>query len=233
MTVLPSQAIDSTTSSQHYARVGRATVAAMTRSASIYRYASHGLAIAGVLVTPLVFLEAYGHAFEAYELILDSSTRATPLPYIHLAITAGHSAEAATLLWMAGEHFSLLGLEGATLFELTAGEVFLPLAVVVQGLKFGLAFYEYSSGRIGWGQFRDRATGPTLFVTFTSAGAAICSVVPGVGTITCAVGGAVLSVPVSMWDRHYRAGKREAFEKELHQAKSDALEKMLASAPQL
>lgn len=228
ITVLPSRAFDSTLNSQHYARVGRATVAAMGRHASYYRYATDGLAIAGLVVTPLILYEAYGHGHEAYSLLLDSSTRGTALPYMYLALSVGHTAEAATLLWMAGSEFAVLGLETLTLFELAAGEVFLPIAVVVQSLKFGIAFYEFSEGRIDVEQFRDRATGPALFVTFTTAGAAVCSFVPVAGTITCAIGGAILSVPVSMWDRYYRAEKREAFDRQLFHIKLNAQEASIA-----
>lgn len=230
VTVLPSQAVDSAASSQQYARAGRATVAAMTRTASIYRYATDGLAITGAVVAPLVLLEAHAHGLVAYDLLLDSSTRATALPFIHMAITVGHTAEAATLLWMTGSRFAVLRLETVTLFKLTATEVFLPVAVVVQGLKFGLAFYEYSSGRIGWERFRDRATGPALFIAFTSGGAALCTfVLPGLGTLACAVGGAIISIPVTWWDKSFRAGQREQFERELFQVRLDASEKALAS----
>lgn len=228
ITVLPSRAFDSVASSQHYARAGRATVATIGRVGPYSRMATEGIAVAGALVAPLILFEAYGHGHQAMDLLSDSGDGAMVLAMFHLAITLGHTAEAATLLWMTGSELAVLGLEGLTLFDLVAAEIFLPVAVVVQGLKFGLAFYEYSSGRIGWDQFRDQATGPALFVVFATTGGAVCSVVPVAGTITCAVGGAIISVPVSLWDRYYRAAKREAFEKEIFEVRRKAIDTALA-----
>ena len=225
ITVLPMRSFESAVASQQYAQSGRVVVSTLRQVPHMYPAFAQTLAIGAGVAAPLVAWEAYHHGSQALALFDDPTGRHTPLPYLHLGIMAGHTAEAVTLAWMTGSHFSVFGLHTVNVFGMGASQVFLPVAVTVQSLKFGTSLYEYYTGRIGLHEFQDRAMGPAYFVTLTGGGALVCSFIPAIGTAVCATTGAIISIPVTIWDRLYRQKRRAEFAEELHQFKLDALRK--------
>lgn len=102
-------------------------------------------------------------------------------------------------------------------YRAAQGKWFLPLAVGVEGLSAGIAYYEYSTGRIGLREFYRRSTGTAIFAVFTTGGAIIGGVVGapagGVGALPGAGAGAgigaLAAVPVQFvadwtWNWYYR-----------------------------
>lgn len=223
ITVLPMRSFESAAASQQYAQSGRMMVSTLRHTPTGYETFGRTIAVFAGVAVPIVAWEAYQHGYLAIDLVNDPSARNSALPYLHLGIMAGHTAEAVTLAWMTGSHFSLFGLHTVTVFGMSATQVFLPLAITVQSLKLGTTIYEYYAGRIGLYEFQDRAMGPVYFVTLTGGSALVCSFIPGVGTAVCATAGAVISIPVTIWDRVYRQKRRAALAEELHQIKLDAL----------
>lgn len=223
ITVLPMRSFESVAASQHYAHTGRAMVSTLRQPSYGYPWLGHTLAFSALVGAPLIALEAFQHGNHALSLFNDPSTRDSPLPYLHLAITVGHTAEVANLTWMAASHYSTWGLQNATLFGMGATQVFLPLAIGVQTVKLGTTVYAYHTGRIGFYEFQDRIAGPAYFVAFTGGGALVCSFIPGVGTAICATTGAIISIPVTLWDRTFRQNKRVQLAESLYQYKLAAL----------
>ena len=101
------------------------------------------------------------------------------------------------------------------MFGRVAGTWFLPIALGVEGLNAGVAYYEYSTGRISQRDFYRRTTGPAVFAVFTTGGAIIGAIagapeggsgaLPGAGAYV----GAWVAVPVQFvadwgWNWYYR-----------------------------
>ena len=69
------------------------------------------------------------------------------------------------------------------------GRWFLPIAVGVEGLRAGGAYYEYALGRTSQREFYRQSAGPTIFAVFTTGGTIVGGGIPG------AAFGAILAVP--------------------------------------
>src|SRR5690606_20154629 len=97
----------------------------------------------------------------------------TSLPYLQMGLAGGRWAEAGVLSLGSAAQLGLLGKSGLNILGRAAGKWFLPLAVGVEGLSAGIAYYEYSAGHIGQREFYRRTTGPAIFAVFTTGGAIV------------------------------------------------------------
>ena len=97
-----------------------------------------------------------------------------------------------------------------------AGKIFLPLAFFVEGFNAGIAYNDFSTGRISQRDWYRGSTGPWIFASFTATGAifggflgspfAVVGAVPG--AIAGAEIGALVSLPASFaadwwWEYYY------------------------------
>ena len=178
-----------------------------------------GQGVAGIGIVGAVGLgwDAYQHSRDAWSMFHDPVLRGTALPYLQLGQAAVRSSEAATLGLGSAAHLGFLGKCGLKTFGLAAGRLFLPVAFTAEGLNAGMAYYEYSNGRISRRDFYRRTTGPAIFTVFTSGGAIVGGIIGapagGVGVAPgAAVGagiGATVAIPIQYladwtWNWYYR-----------------------------
>ena len=169
-----------------------------------YLATTKGMATLGLASTVFLGWDAYQQAQNAWGMFQDPALRGTILPYMQTGIAVGRGAQAAaTLELSSATQLGLLRQAGLQGFGQAASQRFLPIAVGVEGLRAGVASYEYASGRISQREFYHRSTGPAIFAVFTVGGAIVGGGIPGASL------GAVLAVPVQfagdwMLNRYYQ-----------------------------
>ncbi|GEM_PF-1895344 len=191
--------------------------AGAAQSSDMLRYrAAQGVAVLGLAGSGLLGWDAYQQLIIAWKMWNDPLLRRTALPYLQTGLSGGRWAEAGTLGFGSAAELGLLGRGGMSVFGRAAGKWFLPIAVGAEGLSAGIAYYEYSTGRISQREFYRRTTGPAIFAVFTTGGAiiggALGAPAGGVGAAPGALAGgsigALVAVPVQfvadrIWKWYY------------------------------
>jgi len=169
------------------------------------------LPVIGLAGSLFLFLDSYKQFKEALITFNDPLLQNTALPYMKTSLGIGKTSEALALSISSIKTMRVLG-DSKILMNAgrLAGKLFLPLAAGVESLNFGVAYYEYSSGRINRIAFYRRTTGPAIFVICTGTGAVIgfCAG-GGVGAFPGAGIGATVSIPLTYlgdfaWNWFYR-----------------------------
>lgn len=122
--------------------------------------------------------------------------------WLHGGLALGRGTSALTMTGMTAGELAELGCFGRGAWAVggktagrMAGKAFLPVAVAVEGLAFGVAYYEYSTGQISHRDLYRRSTGPAAFAVCTGGGALLGSVIPGAGTLAGAGVGGLVAIP--------------------------------------
>jgi hypothetical protein len=191
--------------------------AGQVQASDMLKYrAGQGVAILGLAGAGALGWDAYQQSRGAWSRFQDPTLRGTALPYMQTGIAAGRLAEAMTLGLGSATQLRLLQHARLKVLGQAAGKWFLPIAVGVEGLNAGIAYYEYSTGRINQRDFYRRSTGPAIFAVFTTGGASVGGLAGasagGVGAVPGAAAGAgvgaLVAVPVQSaadwtWNWYY------------------------------
>ena len=166
--------------------------ATMARKADRLKYfaTTKGMATLGLTSTGFLGWDAYQQAQDAWRMFQDPALRGTILPYMQTGTAVGRGAQAAATLELSSSvRLGLLQQAGLQRFGRVASQRFLPIAVGVEGLRGGVAYYEYDSGRISQREFYRRSTGPAIFAVST-VGGGIAAGIPGAAVA------AIFAVPI-------------------------------------
>lgn len=179
---------------------------------------AQGVAFLGLASAGVLGWNAYQESRGTFTMFHDPALRGTALPYLRGGIAAGRWVQASALGLGSAAELGMLGQGGLRVFGQAAGKWFLPVAIVVETISAGTAYYEHSTGRISQREFCRRTTGPAVFVVCTTAGGVIGGLIgggttvgPGAvpGAVAGAKIGAIVSVPLSFvansaWNWRYR-----------------------------
>jgi hypothetical protein len=162
-----------------------------------------GVPYVGIASSALLILDAYNESEVTMKMFQDPSLRNTVLPYLHGGLALGKSAESGTLGFSSMAYLGLLKGGQVMKYGKLAGKAFLPIAVGVEALNFGVSYYEYSSGRINQLNYYKRTTGPVIFTAFTATGAVVGAFAGGgwnlgAGAVPGAWAGASIGATVSI-----------------------------------
>ena len=166
--------------------------AAMARKVDRLKYlaTTKGMATLGLASTGFLGLDAYQQAQGAWRMFHDPVWQGTILPYMQTGIAVGRGAQAAATLELSSTaRLGLLRQAGLQGFGQVASQRFLPIAAGVEGLRGGVAYYEYAFGRISQREFYRRSTGPAIFAVST-VGGGIAAGIPGAAVA------AIVAVPI-------------------------------------
>jgi hypothetical protein len=132
-----------------------------------------GMACVGLVGSAAIGWEAYGEFCAAWA-AWNAPMAARPASFcLHTGLGTARSAQALSLGLGSAARLGFLRWGGLRFLGRAAGKSYLPLAIITEGLVFGVSVHDYRAGRIGRPEFRRRATGTAVFVTCTAGGAGI------------------------------------------------------------